>query len=74
VLIQLDDAKAAAFWARRAVKQSPRNASARLSLGDALHASKDTRAAIAEWREASLLDPANSEAMKRLRRAGVSKN
>ena len=74
VLVQLDDPKAATFWARRAVKQSPRNASARLSLGDALHASNDTRAAIAEWREASLLDPANGEALKRLRRAGASKN
>jgi tetratricopeptide (TPR) repeat protein/DNA-binding NarL/FixJ family response regulator len=71
VLVQLDDARGAAFWARRAVKLAPRNASARLALGDALHAAKDTRAAIVEWREASLLDPSNNEALKRLRRAGA---
>jgi hypothetical protein len=53
------------------VKATPRNASARLALGDALNAGKDTRAAIVEWREASLLDPGNAEALKRLRRAGV---
>ena len=40
-------------------------------IGDALHAAKDTRAAIVEWREASLLDPSNNEALKRLRRAGA---
>ncbi|HEX6765818.1 MAG TPA: tetratricopeptide repeat protein, partial [Polyangiaceae bacterium] len=73
VLVQLDDAKGAAFWARRAVKVAPRSASARLALGDALNAAKDQRAAIVEWREASLLDPSNAEALKRLRRAGVPK-
>jgi tetratricopeptide (TPR) repeat protein/DNA-binding NarL/FixJ family response regulator len=71
VLVQLDDPAGAAYWARRAVKATPRNASARLALGDALNAGKDTRAAIVEWREASLLDPGNAEALKRLRRAGV---
>ncbi len=71
-LVQLGDPAAAAFWGRRAVKTSPRSASARLALGDALAAGKDTRAAIVEWREASLLDPTNNEALKRLRRAGAS--
>jgi tetratricopeptide (TPR) repeat protein/DNA-binding response OmpR family regulator len=72
VLVQLGDAGGGAYWGRRAVKAAPRNASARLALGDALHAGNDTRAAIVEWREASLLDPGNGEALKRLRRAGVS--
>jgi cytochrome c-type biogenesis protein CcmH/NrfG len=72
VLVQLDDARGAAFWARRAVKLAPRNASARLALGDALQAGNDLRAATVEWREASLLDPTNKEAQKRLRRAGAS--
>jgi tetratricopeptide (TPR) repeat protein/DNA-binding NarL/FixJ family response regulator len=71
VLVQLEDMAGAAFWARRAVKLAPRSPQARLALGDALHAANDTRAAIAEWREASLLDPGNGEALKRLRRAGV---
>ena len=71
VLVQLEDMAGAAFWARRAVKLAPRSPQARLALGDALHAANDTRAAIAEWREASLLDPSNGEALKRLRRAGV---
>ena len=73
VLVQLEDMAGAAFWARRAVKLAPRSPQARLALGDALHAADDTRAAIAEWREASLLDPGNGEALKRLRRAGVPK-
>jgi Flp pilus assembly protein TadD len=72
VLVQLEDMAGAAFWARRAVKLAPRSPQARLALGDALSAADDTRAAIAEWREASLLDPGNGEALKRLRRAGVS--
>jgi tetratricopeptide (TPR) repeat protein/DNA-binding NarL/FixJ family response regulator len=72
VLVQLGDPAAGAVWGRKAVKVAPRNASARLSLGDALAAGNDTRAAIVEWREASLLDPGNGEALKRLRRAGVS--
>jgi tetratricopeptide (TPR) repeat protein/DNA-binding NarL/FixJ family response regulator len=71
VLVQLEDAHGAAFWARRAVKAAPRSTAARLALGDALHAAKDTRAAIVEWREASLLDPTNAEALKRLRRVGA---
>jgi tetratricopeptide (TPR) repeat protein/DNA-binding response OmpR family regulator len=70
VLVLLEDAAPAVVWGKRAVAAAPRNAYARLILGDALAAAADQPAAIAEWREASLLDPSLNEARARLRRAG----
>ena len=62
VLVQLQDPGPAVVWGKRAVAAAPRNAYARLILGDALAAASDQPAAIAEWREASLLDPSLNEA------------
>jgi tetratricopeptide (TPR) repeat protein/DNA-binding response OmpR family regulator len=70
VLVLLEDAAPAVVWGKRAVAAAPRNPYARLILGDALAAASDQTAAIAEWREASLLDPSLNEARARLRRAG----
>jgi tetratricopeptide (TPR) repeat protein/DNA-binding response OmpR family regulator len=70
VLVLLEDAAPAVVWGKRAVAAAPRNAYARLILGDALAAASNQPAAIAEWREASLLDPSLNEARARLRRAG----
>jgi Flp pilus assembly protein TadD len=72
VLMELGDAQAAVVWARRAVAVAPRSSNARLVLGDALAKSDDKASAAREWREAALLDPANREAQKRLRSAGLS--
>jgi tetratricopeptide (TPR) repeat protein len=70
VLVLLEDMAPAVVWGRRAVAVAPRNAYARLILGDALAAANNQASAIAEWREASLLDPSLHEARARLRRAG----
>lgn len=70
VLVLLEDPAPAVVWGKRAVAVAPRNAYARLILGNALAANSDQAAAIAEWREASLLDPSLIEARERLRRAG----
>lgn len=70
VLVLLEDPAPAVVWGKRAVAAAPRNAYARLILGDALAANSEQAAAIAEWREASLLDPSLNEARARLRRAG----
>jgi tetratricopeptide (TPR) repeat protein len=67
VLLELGEVKPAVTWAERAAAAAPRNASVRLILGDALMRSGDKAAAIASWRESSLLDPGNREARKRLR-------
>ncbi len=68
VLLQLGEAKPAVVWAERAAEVAPRSASVRLALGDALARAGDNEAATAAWREATLLDPNNREAQKRLRR------
>ncbi|HEV8547710.1 MAG TPA: tetratricopeptide repeat protein, partial [Polyangiaceae bacterium] len=70
VLIELEDAQAAVLWAQRGVDVAPRSSGARLVLGDALAKWGDKAGAVREWREASLLDPTNREASKRLRAAG----
>jgi Flp pilus assembly protein TadD len=41
-----------------------------MALGDALSRAGDNARAIQAWREATLLDPNNREAKKRLRRGG----
>jgi tetratricopeptide (TPR) repeat protein/DNA-binding response OmpR family regulator len=68
VLLELGEVKPAVVWAERAVGVAPRNASVRLALGDALARSGDNARATAAFREATLLDPNNREAQKRLRR------
>jgi Flp pilus assembly protein TadD len=68
VLLDLGDVGPAVTWAERAVAVVPRNSAVRLVLGDALARAGDEERAIASWREASLLDPTNREARKRLNR------
>ncbi|HTQ05904.1 MAG TPA: tetratricopeptide repeat protein [Polyangiaceae bacterium] len=70
-LLELGDGAAGVVWAKHAVELAPRSSGARLVLGDALAKSGDKTAAAGEWREAVLLDPANREAQKRLRAAGL---
>jgi Flp pilus assembly protein TadD len=72
VLLELGDVSASLQWARRAVAAAPRHAGARLVLGDALAKSGDQAGAVREWRESAQLDPANREAQKRLRAAGIA--
>jgi DNA-binding response OmpR family regulator/Flp pilus assembly protein TadD len=74
VLLELGDVSASLHWARRAVAAAPRHSGARLVLGDALAKSGDQAGAAREWREAVSLDPANREAQKRLRGAGLTAN
>jgi Flp pilus assembly protein TadD/DNA-binding response OmpR family regulator len=70
VLLELGEAKPAVVWAERAVGVAPRNSSVRLALGDALSRAGENARATEAWREATLLDPNNREAQKRLRRGG----
>jgi Flp pilus assembly protein TadD/DNA-binding response OmpR family regulator len=70
VLLELGEVKPAVVWAERAVAAAPRNSSVRLALGDALSRAGETARATEAWREATLLDPNNREARKRLRRGG----
>jgi Flp pilus assembly protein TadD len=70
VLLELGEARPAVVWAERAVGVAPRNSSVRMALGDALSRAGDNARAIQAWREATLLDPNNREAKKRLRRGG----
>jgi tetratricopeptide (TPR) repeat protein/DNA-binding response OmpR family regulator len=70
VLLELGEVKPAVVWAKRAVGVAPRNSSVRLALGDALSRAGENAGATEAWREATLLDPNNREAHKRLRRAG----
>jgi Flp pilus assembly protein TadD len=68
VLLELGEVKPAVVWAERAVAAAPRNSSVRLALGDALSRAGETARATEAWREATLLDPNNREARKRLRK------
>lgn len=70
VLLELGEVKPAVVWAERAVSVAPRNSSVRLVLGDALSRAGESARATEAWREATLLDPNNREARKRLRRGG----
>jgi Flp pilus assembly protein TadD len=70
VLLELGEAKPAVVWAERAARVAPRNSSVRLALGDALSRAGENARATEAWREATLLDPNNREARKRLRRGG----
>ena len=67
-MLELGEVKPAVVWAERAVSVAPRNASVRLALGDALARAGENARATAAFREATLLDPNNREAQKRLRR------
>jgi len=67
-LFRLGDFKPAERWAHRAIALAPRDPDIRIILGDTLAADGNKRGAEIEWREALQLDPANSEAQKRINR------
>jgi Tfp pilus assembly protein PilF len=65
-LVKLGEPRPAMRWAQRALSIDPRNAAARVAMGDAHLAAGDARLAEAEWREALVVDPGNGEALLRL--------
>ena len=62
----LGEPKPALRWAQRALAIDPRNAAARVAMGDAHLAAGHARLAETEWREALGVDPGNGEALLRL--------
>ncbi|HYP99736.1 MAG TPA: hypothetical protein VER96_13770 [Polyangiaceae bacterium] len=65
-LLKLGDVPSALRWANHSVATAPRDATARVVLGDVLSKKGDRSAAEVEWREALQLDPANYLAKLRL--------
>ena len=60
-------------WANHSVAVAPRDATARLVLGDALFQNGDRNAAEVEWREALQLEPANYQAKLRINRLNAAR-
>ena len=67
-LLKLGDTTSALRWANHSVSSAPRDAAARLILGDVLFQKGDRNAAEVEWREALQLEPGNFLAKLRLGR------
>ena len=67
-LLKLGDSASALRWANHSVSVAPRDAAARLILGDVLFQKGDRNAAEVEWREALQLEPANFLAKLRINR------
>ncbi|HET7539639.1 MAG TPA: hypothetical protein VFK05_07200 [Polyangiaceae bacterium] len=67
-LLKLGDANSALRWANHSIAVAPRDASARVVLGDVLFQRGEHSAAEVEWREALMLDPANYLARQRVNR------
>lgn len=67
-LLKLGDVSSALRWANHSVALAPRDASARLVLGDVLFQKGDHAAAEVEWREALQLEPDNFLAKLRIAR------
>jgi tetratricopeptide (TPR) repeat protein/DNA-binding response OmpR family regulator len=72
-LLKLGDTLAALRWANHSVAVAPRDAAARLVLGDALYQKGDRNAAEVEWREALQLEPANYQAKLRINRLNAAR-
>jgi tetratricopeptide (TPR) repeat protein len=68
VLLRLGDTQAALRWANHSVSVAPRDASARVILGDVLFQQGEHDAAEVEWREALRLEPEDFIAKLRLSR------
>jgi Flp pilus assembly protein TadD len=68
MLLLGDDPKAAAAWARRALKRAPKYATLQVVLAKALAAAGDAEGAEAAWGEAQRLDAGNPEVVSWLRR------
>jgi tetratricopeptide (TPR) repeat protein/DNA-binding response OmpR family regulator len=71
-LLRLGDTASALRWANRAVSRAPRDAAARVILGDALFQTGDRPGAEVEWREALQLDPMNFLARRRVNKLAGS--
>jgi len=67
-LLKLGDTNSALRWANHSVAVAPRDASARVVLGDVLFQRGERGAAEVEWREAAQLDPGNYLAKLRVSR------
>ena len=67
-LLRLGDTNTALRWANHSVSVAPRDAAARVILGEVLFQKGDRNAAEVEWREALQLEPANFIAKLRLNR------
>jgi tetratricopeptide (TPR) repeat protein len=67
-LLKLGDLRSALRWANHSVSVAPRDAAARVMLGDVLFQKGDRDAAEVEWREALQLDPGNYLATLRMNR------
>ena len=67
-LLKLGDVPSALRWANHSVSVAPRDAAARVALGDVLSQKGEADAAEIEWREALQLDPANYPAKLRVSR------
>jgi tetratricopeptide (TPR) repeat protein/DNA-binding response OmpR family regulator len=72
-LLRLGDATSALRWANHSVAVAPRDAQARLILGDVLFKRGDRNAAEVEWREALQLEPANYQGKLRLNRLNATR-
>jgi aspartate beta-hydroxylase len=67
-LLKLGDVRSALRWANHSVSVAPRDAAARVMLGDVLLQKGEREAAEVEWREALQLDPGNYLATLRINR------
>ena len=72
-LLKLGDTVSALRWANHSVAIAPRDAAARLVLGDVLFQKGDRNAAEVEWREALQLEPANYQGKLRINRLNATR-
>ncbi|MET0792066.1 MAG: hypothetical protein ABW061_11145 [Polyangiaceae bacterium] len=72
-LLKLGDITSALRWANHSVAVAPRDAAARVVLGDVLFQKGDRNAAEIEWREALQLEPTNYLANLRIRRLDAAR-
>ena len=72
-LLKLGDTISALRWANHSVAVAPRDAAARMVLGDVLFQKGDRNAAEVEWREALQLEPANYQAKLRINRLNATR-
>ncbi|MEO6599007.1 MAG: tetratricopeptide repeat protein, partial [Polyangiaceae bacterium] len=73
VLLKLGDTTSALRWANHSIAVAPRDARARVVLGDVLFQKGDRNAAEVEWREALQLEPANYQGKLRLNRLNATR-
>ncbi|MES1175344.1 MAG: hypothetical protein ABUL62_13570 [Myxococcales bacterium] len=72
-LLKLGDTISALRWANHSVAIAPRDAAARLVLGDVLFQKGDRNAAEVEWREALQLEPENYQGKLRINRLNATR-